>query len=67
MTTANLPTAATETAPPVDGGPAPTEGEVREGPACQACAHPLGAHDEIGLRFCAATTSAALSRGCICR
>lgn len=33
---------------------------------CVACAHPLEAHDQIGLRFCAATTASAIDRGCVC-
>jgi hypothetical protein len=34
---------------------------------CVACPHPLHDHDDLGTRFCAATTSSALSRACICR
>jgi hypothetical protein len=34
---------------------------------CAACAHPLAAHDPIGLRFCRATTAGGLARGCACR
>lgn len=34
--------------------------------ACAACRHPLHSHDQIGLRFCAATVDGALSRGCVC-
>ncbi|WP_306746277.1 RGCVC family protein [Saccharothrix yanglingensis] len=33
---------------------------------CDACTHPLSAHDALGNRFCAATTATALTRGCIC-
>jgi hypothetical protein len=34
--------------------------------ACDTCPHPLAAHDAISLRFCSATRSAALGRGCVC-
>ena len=34
--------------------------------ACPACPHDIAAHDRIGLRFCAVTTSKALERGCVC-
>jgi hypothetical protein len=34
--------------------------------ACDMCPHPVAAHDAISLRFCSATRSAALSRGCVC-
>lgn len=54
MTTADLPT---------DDVSATAE----DAPTCDACEHPLDAHDEIGRRFCSATVAAALSRGCICR
>ena len=41
-----------------------------EGPAdprtCRACPHAVDAHDGLGTRFCAATTAAGHSRGCIC-
>ena len=36
-------------------------------PRCMVCKHDVAAHDPIGLRFCSATQSQALSRGCICR
>jgi hypothetical protein len=35
--------------------------------ACDVCEHPRELHDAIGRRFCAATISNALTRGCICR
>ena len=35
--------------------------------SCAACAHPQGTHDALGARFCAATISSSLDRGCICR
>ncbi|WP_157984536.1 RGCVC family protein [Lentzea terrae] len=34
---------------------------------CAVCPHPWHEHDPLGVRYCAATTAAALSRGCICR
>jgi hypothetical protein len=34
---------------------------------CAVCPHPSHEHDPIGVRYCTATTAAALSRGCICR
>jgi len=33
---------------------------------CVACPHPFGEHDPLSVRYCAATTSGALPRGCIC-
>ena len=42
--------------------------DLRSGdPACPACPHPLEAHDPIGVRFCRATATAGLDRGCVCR
>lgn len=32
-----------------------------------ACGHPQTEHDAVGLRYCKATSAAALTRGCICR
>ena len=44
----------------VDASPvAATVGECR-------CGHRTDAHDPIALRYCAATKTAALTRGCIC-
>jgi hypothetical protein len=34
--------------------------------ACDVCGHPDTAHDDIARRYCKATLSSALSRGCIC-
>lgn len=36
------------------------------GEHCAACTHAMNAHDAIEARYCAATTSLALPRGCIC-
>jgi hypothetical protein len=45
----------------------PAEPQAGDEETCAACAHPLTAHDPIGLRFCRATTAGGLSRGCVCR
>jgi hypothetical protein len=34
---------------------------------CGRCRHPLEAHDAIAIRYCAASASSALARGCVCR
>jgi hypothetical protein len=34
---------------------------------CDVCPHPLADHDPIAARFCSATGSAAIARGCVCR
>lgn len=34
---------------------------------CSTCQHPWGDHDTLSARFCAATASAGLARGCICK
>jgi hypothetical protein len=36
-------------------------------PGCVACPHLRADHDAIGLRYCQATVSSALTRGCVCR
>jgi hypothetical protein len=36
------------------------------GATCAACPHPESAHDEIGLRYCAATVAGGWHRGCVC-
>jgi hypothetical protein len=33
---------------------------------CLACGHPMTRHDALGRRFCAATVTSSLERGCIC-
>lgn len=33
---------------------------------CPACAHARSDHDALGTRFCAATITSRLARGCIC-
>lgn len=34
--------------------------------SCDMCPHATSEHDAISLRFCMATRSRALSRGCVC-
>jgi hypothetical protein len=34
---------------------------------CDVCPHPVDDHDAIGLRFCRATRSSGVDRGCVCR
>lgn len=38
-----------------------------ESPVCAMCSHPSEAHDVIATRYCAASASGALSRGCVCK
>jgi hypothetical protein len=33
---------------------------------CTVCGHDWGAHDPIGVRYCAATVAGGLDRGCVC-
>jgi hypothetical protein len=33
---------------------------------CAACPHAWEAHDPIGIRFCSATVTSGLNRGCVC-
>lgn len=47
--------------------PAGASSPERPPDTCDACAHLLREHDALGVRFCAATTATALTRGCICR
>ena len=54
-------TAPTSTPSPVDL-PLPAAQTV-----CDVCPHPAAAHDAIGRRFCDATLTGAITRGCICR
>ncbi|TQM15672.1 RGCVC family protein [Pseudonocardia kunmingensis] len=48
---------------PID---APSATEPGTGATCAACPHDRDAHDRIGTRFCCATITGALSRGCVC-
>lgn len=44
------------------------EVDVREGiDTCPACQHPREIHDVTARRFCAATTTLAAARRCVCR
>ena len=36
-------------------------------PGCPACGHTAEAHGPVGVRFCRATTTGGLDRGCVCR
>ncbi|WP_374206961.1 MULTISPECIES: RGCVC family protein [Crossiella] len=33
---------------------------------CVACQHAWSSHDQIAARFCAASASSGLDRGCVC-
>jgi hypothetical protein len=65
----------TATTPAATAVTATTPAVVRPGtvpatehePGCEVCPHPLADHDAIGLRFCRATSSGGLDRGCACR
>ncbi|MEV6624222.1 RGCVC family protein [Amycolatopsis sp. NPDC051106] len=48
--------------------PVPDAPEVpRSGNQCPSCPHPLGTHDAIARRYCAATETAhGTDRGCVC-
>ncbi|MDT7805860.1 MAG: hypothetical protein QOI78_9293 [Actinomycetota bacterium] len=48
--------------------PAPNETDVaRSGEQCPSCPHPLGTHDTIARRYCAATAAGqGTDRGCVC-
>ncbi|WP_436691870.1 MULTISPECIES: RGCVC family protein [unclassified Geodermatophilus] len=35
--------------------------------ACDVCPHPRADHDAIAARFCSATGTGAIARGCVCR
>jgi hypothetical protein len=41
------------------------DAEAAEG-SCPVCAHAVDQHDALALRFCAATLSRTLTRGCMC-
>jgi hypothetical protein len=48
---------------PTTGGPDTGD---RTSVACAVCPHPMDAHDIIGTRYCSATASGGLDRGCVC-
>ena len=53
-------------APATVDAPEAAHAGVPEAPGCPACAHPMSAHDRIGVRFCLATTAGGTDRGCVC-
>jgi hypothetical protein len=44
----------------------PASAAARPHLICAACPHEWGAHDPTGVRFCSATVSSGLRRGCVC-
>ncbi|HEY3470106.1 MAG TPA: RGCVC family protein [Amycolatopsis sp.] len=45
----------------------PAPGVPRSGTQCPSCPHPLGTHDAIAHRYCAATAAGrGTDRGCVC-
>ncbi|WP_081788688.1 RGCVC family protein [Candidatus Blastococcus massiliensis] len=56
-----MPTSVATPRPAVRTTPAPTPAA-----RCGACPHPVADHDAIGLRYCRATVTSALDRGCVC-
>lgn len=36
-------------------------------PGCAACPHAQADHDAVSQRYCQATVTSALTRGCVCR
>jgi hypothetical protein len=44
-----------------------TEPVALDLPICGMCLHPLESHDAIATRYCEATSSSGLARGCVCR
>lgn len=38
-----------------------------ESPVCDMCSHPREFHDVVASRYCAASASSALTRGCVCK
>ncbi|MBY3551822.1 RGCVC family protein [Modestobacter lapidis] len=45
----------------------PASAAAAPAPSCVACPHLRADHDAIGLRYCQATVTSALTRGCVCR
>jgi len=41
--------------------------ETKMAERCSTCQHPWADHDTLSARFCAATATGSLSRGCICK
>ncbi|WP_285743524.1 RGCVC family protein [Lentzea sp. NBRC 105346] len=46
--------------------PGSAEGGARADDTCAACVHSWSEHDALGVRYCTATTTFTLVRGCIC-
>jgi hypothetical protein len=57
MTASELPTATTST----------MDGIAEDAKRCSTCRHPEEDHDTLSARYCAATSSGGLIRGCICK
>ena len=57
MTASELPTSATSTVDVV----------AEDAERCSTCQHPSADHDTLSARYCAATASGGLARGCICK
>lgn len=57
MTASELPTSATSTVDVI----------VEDAERCSTCRHPAADHDTLSARYCAATMSGGLTRGCICK
>jgi hypothetical protein len=57
---------AAERGPEKDPTPAATITEPRDDADCMACGHPASRHDRIARRYCDASISHAVTRGCIC-
>jgi hypothetical protein len=51
----------------VDAEQVDAEHEATELPMCESCGHLRELHDPIATRYCEASASSALSRGCVCR
>ncbi|MGY1639037.1 RGCVC family protein [Geodermatophilus sp. SYSU D00742] len=48
-------------------GPSEVSSRSADDPGCDVCPHPVAGHDPIALRFCRATLTAGVDRGCVCR
>jgi hypothetical protein len=49
------------------GRPSMPTSQPGEDAMCSVCPHPVDGHDAIGLRFCRATATGGIDRGCVCR
>jgi hypothetical protein len=56
--------ASTDVTPETREGVTGTETVAED--VCLACAHPWARHDVISARYCTATITGALTRGCVC-